>query len=154
MVHARHMVPVSFNDVLAANIRSARTRLRLEQESVAARMRALGYAYWTRQTLSKVERGNRRVLAEEVPGLAVALGRTVSRLMAPVDEDGAVRLYGDGPPISALFLRLSAVGQTPAGEVEWDGDKPVIAGPDYPPGAVDVMQRMAAGEWPPSGGER
>ena len=50
-------------------------------------MRALGYTYWTRQTMSKVERGDRRVLAEEIPGLAYALMTSISALMAPRDED-------------------------------------------------------------------
>jgi transcriptional regulator with XRE-family HTH domain len=117
-------------------------------------MRWLGYTYWTRQTLSKVERGNRRVLADEIPGLALALETSIGRLTAPVDEDGAVSLYGDGPPIPALLLRLSAVGKIPVGAIRWDGDELVLPAQDYPPAAVDVMSRMAAGTWPPSGGER
>ena len=95
-------------------------------------MRALGFTQWVPQTVSKSERNARRMLAEEVPGLAVALETTIGRLMQPVDEDQAVEFQQGGPAVSVTSVRLSVVGRSVVGEVEWDGDKPVIAVPEYP----------------------
>jgi hypothetical protein len=48
-----------YGDILAGNMRAERSRKRLGQASVVARMRALGYDRWHRQTMGKVERGER-----------------------------------------------------------------------------------------------
>ena len=42
-------------------------------------MRALGYKEWLYQTVGKVERGRRRVTAEEIRGLAWSRGRRSPR---------------------------------------------------------------------------
>jgi transcriptional regulator with XRE-family HTH domain len=146
------MAPDTYDEILARNIRSARSRVDIGQENLAARMRALGFGAWIRQTVGSTERGRRRPTAAEVAGLAFALRTTISRLMAPAEEDQEVQLQPDGPAVSVNSVRLSAVGKIPVGEVEWDGDKLVTSAPDYPPAVADVMQRMAAGEWPPSSG--
>lgn len=154
MMHARRMAPTHYSDVLAGNIRSARTRIDREQESAAARMRALGYAYWTRQTVSKVERGDRRVLAEEIPGLAYALQTTISALMAPRDEDKTVEFQPGGEPVSVESLQLSARGQVDD-SVWWNEDEPLFpcrsTAPDHLKAVLDVTSRMRAGTWPPEG---
>jgi 8-oxo-dGTP diphosphatase len=142
------MAPDTYDEILARNIRAARSRVDIGQESLAARMRALGFSAWIRQTVGSTERGRRRPTAAEIAGLAFALRTTISRLMAPAEEDREVQLQQDGPAVSVNSVRLSAVGKIPVGEVEWNGDKPVIAGADYPEVVRDAMSRMAAGEWP------
>ncbi len=147
------MAPHTYGEILARNIRAARSRIGIGQENVAVRMQALGFSAWIRQTVSSTERGRRRPTAEEIAGLAFALETTISRLMAPVDEDQVVELQPDGPAIAVHSVRLSATNRWVVGEIEWDGDKPVIARPDYPPAMRDVMHRMAEGKWPPAEGE-
>jgi transcriptional regulator with XRE-family HTH domain len=138
------MAPDTYDEILARNIRAARSRVDIGQENLAARMRALGFSAWIRQTVGSTERGRRRPTAAEIAGLAFALQTTISRLLAPVDEDQAVALQPDGPLVSVNSVRLSAIGRIPVGEVEWDGDKPVItARPDYPPAVADLMHRMS-----------
>jgi 8-oxo-dGTP diphosphatase len=147
------MAPISYADVMSRNIAAARTRARLDQANVAARMQALGFGNWYAQTVGKTEKGDRRLLAHEIAGLAFALETSVARLMAPLDEDHSVKLQDNGPSVPALVLRSSATGQIVVGAVSWDGDKPMVAGDDHPPVVTDVIQRMAARTWPPSGEE-
>jgi len=147
------MAPTTYADVLARNIRATRARRGISQESVATRMRNLGHDGWVRQTVGSTEKPTRRVTADEILGLSLALDTTVSALMAPADEDKMID-FPAGGSLPVMAVRLSAVGKTIDGAVQWDGDKPVFPPADYPPGAVDVMSRMAAGTWPPSGGER
>lgn len=79
--------PGRMQSLIAANLRAERARAHLGQEDVAARMRELGYAYWVRQTVSKSEsRTPRRVTADEIFGLAIALGTSAGRLMAGSGE--------------------------------------------------------------------
>lgn len=148
------MAPTHYAEVLARNVRSARTRIGREQESVAARMRALKYEYWTRQTVSKVERGDRRVLAEEIPGLAYALETTISALLAPRDEDKTLEFQEGGEPVSVVSVQMSARGQIDD-SIWWDEDRPLfVRGRDASPhfdAALDVVGRMRAGKWPPEG---
>ena len=86
------MAPISYGEVLARNIRAARVRSGLTQRDLAERMRALGFKAWRFQLVGTVEQGQRRVLAEEVHGLAWALGLTIPALMSPADEDREIVL--------------------------------------------------------------
>jgi transcriptional regulator with XRE-family HTH domain len=142
------MAPTTYADVLARNIRAARNRIDIGQDSMAARMRALGYTAWIRQTASSTERGRRRPTAEEIFGLACALETTIANLMAPKDEDTVVE-FPSGQPISVVFARMSAAGKIIHGAIRWDGDNPLISELDYPPGALDLFNRLATGQWPP-----
>jgi transcriptional regulator with XRE-family HTH domain len=81
---------ITYSEVLARNIRSARARLGIDQEPAAERMRTLGYGTWVRQTIGEIEKGRRRVTADEILGLSFVLETTIPRLMAPVSEDGDV----------------------------------------------------------------
>lgn len=72
---------------IAANIRAERARAGIGQADVVERMRNLGYTNWHRQTMGKVEQGERRVLAEEILGLAVCLGTTVPKLFDGLVSD-------------------------------------------------------------------
>ena len=85
-------VTVSYADVLAKNIRAARARRGIEQEPLAARMRALGFSAWRRQTVAGVEKNTRRLTAEEVLGLALALETSFIRLLEPDPDDGLIVL--------------------------------------------------------------
>lgn len=113
-------------------------------------MRRLSYTYWTRQTVSKVERGDRRVLADEIPGLAYALQTTISALMAPRDEDKTVEFQPDGESIPIGSVQLSARGQIDD-SVWWDDDEPVFPrrDPERYGAALDVVTRGRSGKWPP-----
>lgn len=86
------MAPHPYGEILARNIRAARSRIGIGQENVAVRMRALGYEAWIRQTVGSTERGRRRPTAEEILGLAICLETTAQHLMSPLLQDGPVEL--------------------------------------------------------------
>lgn len=71
---------IQIGSALAANIRAERARAALSQQEAADKMAALGYDCWSRQTLAQIERGRRRVVAEELPGLALTFGCSVAKL--------------------------------------------------------------------------
>jgi len=73
--------PMTSRKELAADFRAARARAGLSQEMVAARMRALGYGAWRYQTVGAVEKGKRRLMAEEVMALACVMETTIAALM-------------------------------------------------------------------------
>jgi transcriptional regulator with XRE-family HTH domain len=121
----------SYSAVLARNVRTARTRRELNQDVLAARMKALGYDEWIRQTVSNVEKGKRRLTAEEVFGLSVALDVSVTSLMFPgPDDDPLVRLRGG--QLIAVPVQW-ALSNAPAGTVIWDNGKPKFAPPSEVP---------------------
>lgn len=91
-MHSQGMAPTTYADVLVRNVKAARARLGLDQADAVARMRALGFATWHRQTMGKVERAERRLTAEEVLGLAACLETTVQQLMSPRITDAPVEL--------------------------------------------------------------
>lgn len=114
------MASASYGDRLVQNISAERVRKKLDQGQVAARMRALGFTNWHRQTLGKVERGERRLLADELLWLAVAMDITVSVLTTARDEDGPV----EAPAGLAIPARRTLFDD---GSVRWDGDRPVLS---------------------------
>ena len=69
----RSLQPVPYASQLASNLRAARGAANLSQSDVGERMRALGFTAWLRSTVSLAEQGKRRVTAEELLGLALAL---------------------------------------------------------------------------------
>ncbi len=97
------MSPTTYTDVLARNIRAARSRLGLSQADVVERMRALGFTAWHKPTLGNVERAQRRVQTEEILGLAACLETTTQRLMMPLWEDKWVQFP------SGMAVRVGAV---------------------------------------------
>lgn len=113
-VHDGLMAPTTYSDVLAQNIRAARSRTDLGQEAVAERMRHLGFTAWIRQTVGSTERGRRRPTAEEMLGLAICLETSVQRLMTPLWEDKWVELP------SGEALRVGAVVSLVTGEQRGD----------------------------------
>lgn len=123
-------VTTSYADVLARNMRAARARRGLEQEPVAARMRALGFSAWRRQTVAAVEKGARRLTAEEVLGLALALETRLFSLVEPSREDDPIGLPS-GASMPFLTVHALIYGGSKY-TVRWDGDIPQFPS-DEPP---------------------
>lgn len=121
------MAPTTYADVLAQNIRAARSRRDLSQQAVAARMRALGYEAWLYQTVGNVEKGRRRVTAEEIFGLAYALETSIGALMAPVEDDKVVD-FPSGAEVEVASVRVSVQGRND-GAVQWKDETPVFPAP-------------------------
>jgi transcriptional regulator with XRE-family HTH domain len=115
----RSLRPVPYASLLASNLRAARAAANLSQSDVGERMRALGFTAWLRSTVSLAEQGKRRVIAEELFGLALVCETSMLRLVAPPEETPWVELPA-GPP--AIVHGAVAVRGT--GEVQWDGNTP------------------------------
>ncbi len=125
-------VAVTYADVLAKNVRAARARRGLEQEPLAARMRALGFSAWRRQTVASVEKGARRLMAEEVFGLALALETRFTALLEPAREDGPIGL-SSGAEVPFLAVHELIWGGSDY-TVRWDGEVPSFPAEDPKPG--------------------
>jgi 8-oxo-dGTP diphosphatase len=122
------MAPTPYAEVLARNIRAARSRIDLGQDAVAARMRNLGFSAWLRQTVGSTERGRRRPTAEEILGLAFALETTVPRLMAPLWEDKWVELpSGMSVRVGAVVDRVGGITahDSVPNDISWHENTPV-----------------------------
>jgi transcriptional regulator with XRE-family HTH domain len=85
---------VTYAELLAANVRSARARADISQRVLAQRMDRLGYG-WKHQTVGKIENCNRPLFAAELLGLAVALNTTVTELTGAREGDQPVALPGE-----------------------------------------------------------
>jgi transcriptional regulator with XRE-family HTH domain len=136
-------VAASYGEILARNMRAARGRQGLEQEQLAARMRSLGLTAWRRQTVAAVERSRRRLTAEEVFRLAMALDTTVVTLMSPTRDDRAVELPGSGLPDLPVVVSASIVVGDNLGWVTWpdNDDKAVFSDrPDV--NVAEVLRNM------------
>ncbi len=107
------MAPASYSDVVLENY----------QADVSERMRKLGYASWHRQTLGKVERGERKLAASELLGLAVALETNIPVLLSG-PPDGTVELGDDGQ-IDGKDVTALASGRN-NGAVRWKGNDPIF----------------------------
>lgn len=112
------MTATPYADVLARNIRAARSRVDINQETLAGRMRALGFSAWFRQTVANVEKGKRRVTAEEILGLGYAMETSMSALIRATEDDGLVS-FPSGTVIAAVSVRRSAEGRND-GSVRWE----------------------------------
>jgi transcriptional regulator with XRE-family HTH domain len=116
------MASTSYADVVMRNIRAARARQKLDQADVVERMRALGFRNWHRQTLSRIEQGERRVTFEEALGLAFVLDVTVRQLLEPQPGDQRIELPG-GEPVEVRDVRLLVAGTNPHTFI-WQGNVP------------------------------
>jgi len=114
----------SYGGVVAANIRAARSRKGLTQDALAARMRHLGFTAWLRQTVPSVEKGRRRVTADEILGLALALETTIPALMGATDMDDDVEIP-NGQRIGAASVERLAGRGTNDRAVAWAPDNSV-----------------------------
>lgn len=113
---------MSYREVLARNIRAERNRAGLSQQDLAGRMQALGFTAWLHQTVGSTERGKRRLLVEELFGLALAIGTSMGALLAPAQEVRSVELPG-GQLVDADTVRRS-VWHTNDGLVWWEDGEP------------------------------
>lgn len=131
---------ISYDDVLAGNIRAARAQAKLSQDSVVERMRHLGYENWHRQTLSKIEGGTRRVLAREVVGLALVLETTLPSLLGPGTRADDIELPG-GQRIGAVSLERLAGRGSNDHAVQWAGTNEAAWATLRPVSGTDVFAR-------------
>jgi transcriptional regulator with XRE-family HTH domain len=129
------MAPSAYSDVLARNIRAARSRLGVNQEVLASRMQSLGYSAWLRQTVANVEKGRRRVTAEEIFGLAYALETSIGALMQATADDMLVT-FPCGDAVAAASVQRSAPVGTNDGAIRWEGTVPAFPEP--------VLHQLAA----------
>jgi transcriptional regulator with XRE-family HTH domain len=114
----------SYAAVIVRNIRALRARKNLDQADVVERMRGLGFTNWHRQTLSRVEQGNRKLLAEELLALAYALDTSMEAMLAPAaDERGYIKLGGGAVHMEHAAARVRGVAD---GAIRWNGDAPVF----------------------------
>jgi transcriptional regulator with XRE-family HTH domain len=110
-------------DILAETIRSAMGRRNLSRTDLAERMNNLGYPKWSRQTVTEVVEGNRRILAVELYPLSFALEMPLPALVMPWTEAGPAEI--ELP--SGVRVRYSVVTRaaSPYGAL-WDGNRPKI----------------------------
>lgn len=94
----------------------------MRQESLAARMRNLGFRTWRKQTVSELEAGRRAVRDDEILGLALALETTVPALTALPFDAAAVML-----PSGELIAAARVVEND--GTVQWEDDHPKLVPP-------------------------
>lgn len=129
--------------ILGRNVSAARGRLQLSQGAVAARMRALGFQ-WQQQTVAAVEKAKRRPTAEEIFGLAWALGTTIPALTGASGQDEAIRLPG-GQTIGAVSVERLAGRGVNDRAITWHGiDVPVVVGMRYLPGVDPFDKELLA----------
>ena len=124
MGHDGAMAALTYDEVLAGRLRAARAEAGLDQAVIVERMRALGYATWHRQTMGKIERGERRLLVGEVMALAWVLGVTLLELMKPAESAGLVA-FPSGELIAAHSIAAS-LGAYNDGAVTWSGTTPRV----------------------------
>lgn len=144
----------TYDAVLAANIRAARVRKSLDQAVVVDRMRALGFAAWHRQTMGKVERGERRVMAQEIFGLALAMEVSMPLLMTAAGQNDVVELPNGQYLGSVSVERLAGRGVNDHA-VQWPdgGTTPLVMAVNRRPQEEAFDQEvlgphMAAQGWP------
>jgi transcriptional regulator with XRE-family HTH domain len=148
-VHNQGMPPApTFPQWFARNFRAARAAAGFHQGDVAGRMNDLGFKEWRRQTVARVERGERKVSAEEAYWLSYVLGTTVTRLMAPSEDEHWVAVP-DGRTIHAQHAR-QRMRSTGDGAIQWDGNKAVFMmerrGFQGEPGVEDLFPAGVAAE--------
>lgn len=147
------MKGVPYGDMIAANIRAARSRRGLAQAVVVARMRDLGFTSWHRQTMGNIERGDRRVTAEEIFGLAEALEVAIPMLMTAAEPDVWVE-FPNGKAIHSISVERLAGRGLNDHAVQWpDGGTSAVflaytRRPAADPFDESLRPMMAAQGWP------
>ena len=131
------MADIPIADVLARNMRAARAVARVGQADVAARMNALGFTEWRRQTVARVETGSRRPTAAEIAALALCLDTAPRDLMLPRNGGEEPRVvFPSGFVVSGMRLL------TNDGSIAWDeNNRPVVSEPS----GADLAKLAAQG---------
>jgi len=143
----------TYDAVLSANIRASRVRKNLDQAVVVDRMRDLGFTTWHRQTMGKVERGERRVTGLELFGLALAMEVSIPLLTTSSDPDGFVELP-NGKVIHGISVERLAGRGVNDHAVQWPGGGTsavflaYTARPSADPFDESLRPMMAAQGWP------
>jgi transcriptional regulator with XRE-family HTH domain len=106
-------------------MKTLRTKAEMTQEQLAGLMQRLGFVGWKRITVAEIESFKRRLALEEMVGIAIVYGVTVSALLSAFDEDEALEL--NEQRLITLAQARSLVAGTAFGE-QWFGIR--IAGPD------------------------
>ena len=119
---------MAYGDLIARNIRAAMSRRGLSQEDLAERMRQLGYSAWIRQTVSNTIRGKRRLVAEELLGIAVATEVNITSLLLPSADDPPAVILPAGQIVHMHRQPFAPQGQD-AGSVIWSGNAPTFKAP-------------------------
>ena len=119
---------MAYGDVIARNVRVAIARRGLSQEDLAERMRHLGYPAWIRQTVSNTVRGKRRLVAEELLGIAVACEVPITSLLLPSADDPPLVTLPAGQPVAKPRQAFAPPGPD-AGQVLWDRNVPKFSAP-------------------------
>ena len=88
------MPSLPYAELLARNLRAARAAAAISQADVAERMRDLGFGYWRRQTVARVEKAERRLTCEEALGLMVACETDLTAILYPAAEFTSIELPG------------------------------------------------------------
>jgi hypothetical protein len=114
------MQPLPYLDLVARNVRVARAAVKLSQADVAARMQAVGFREWRRQTVGNTESGKRRLAVEEALGLTVALETTLAALLYPPAELEFAGILLPGG--QETLLPAAKFGYNPDRERVWDGN--------------------------------
>ena len=137
----------TYAQALAAKIEQARAGLRLSQKALGNRMSALGFG-WRQQVVAAVESGERRLLAEELLGLALALETTLQEFLSLSEGDWEKPVtLPSGQTVSSDFVTALAYGMN-GGAVRWTSDEPEF-GPEtqrtsnYSLRFVEIMRQQA-----------
>ena len=130
-----------YGEFISRNIAAWRAMRRLKQSELAARMSALGFS-WHQQTVGAVERGERRVTAEELLGLAEALRTTLAELIKPENRPEPTLVLPSGEQLwgSDVYGLLFTSNN---GHVTWpdDGDEP-----EFRPGGYAIPPSATGGD--------
>jgi transcriptional regulator with XRE-family HTH domain len=110
------MADASFSDVIVRNIRTLRARKGLDQGDVVNHMRKLGFTNWHRQTMSKIELGQRRVTMEELLGLVVVFQTSWGSLLFPAAGELRLVSLPAGQPVILPLQHEMPEGVTEPGE--------------------------------------
>lgn len=134
----------NYQKVLASNIRAERGRAGISQQELARRMRVLGFDAWLHQTVGNVERGKRRVTAEEMLGLGLAMKTSIGQLMDPSPNDQFIELPS-GQVITVETAHNSVMGYNDNMVLWLEDGTPQFLSP--PPRTFPDRQRGPRSAW-------
>lgn len=144
-----------YGDAIKASVRRLRKAKDLRQAQLAKRMQSLGYP-WHPQTVTNVETGDRRVVAEELLGLALSLEVGISDLMTP--DARSARQQVVSLPFGGALPASSVASMTGRGFLEswivWRDDEPVWPTLELVRAVARLEQEAEAAFWATQSAER
>jgi transcriptional regulator with XRE-family HTH domain len=135
------------DEVVAAQVKTAREHKRWKQSDLAARLVELGFTGWRQSKVAKLENGDtKRLSVEELVALAAALGVQPIHLLTPADDEALVEV-APKLTLSALATRQWLRGVAPLSD---DDGTSYFAGVLTPErDADDWLKRRYEIEWFP-----